>query len=152
MTGHIENAIHDIAADEVTLWRHYNQKGHFPPIQEDHFNADLGFSVFRTPYGTVYHATRSCTQLQGLRTGHAREFQWCELCSEVGMRTRGRPIPGSPLQLLTTGQTLHTDPRCPRNQSARKFRGCLFCTKFPGKGSLSIGSWMTADESSKGEC
>ena len=34
------------------------------------------------------------------------------------MRTRGRPIPGSPLLLRMGDQTVHTDRRCPRARDA----------------------------------
>ena len=128
----IQAALHDIAVEEVELWRHCRQHGQFPPDQEDFSGMGLGFQVYRTPCGTVYHSTRLCTQLQGPRTGHAREFTWCELWKEVGLRPRGRPPSGSPLMLLTSGQTLHTDPRCPRNQSTHEFRWCMYCTDFDG--------------------
>ena len=130
LAGRIEQAIQQIAMDEVALWEHYRRNGHFPPAQEDHSAAELGFDVYRTPYGTVYHSTRACTQLQGPRTGFARQFLWCELCKEVAMRTRGRPPSGAPLLLLTSGQTLHTDSRCPRSQNTTGFRGCFYCTEF----------------------
>ena len=119
-------------AEEVELWREYGRIGRFPYVNENHQDADLGFDVFRTPCGTVYHSTRACTQLKGPRTGFARKFSWFELCKEVGMRTRGRPPPGSPLLLLTSGQTLHTDARCPRTENTSEFRGCMYCTDFPG--------------------
>ena len=128
----IEAALHDIAVEEVELWRHYRQHGHFPPGRDDFSGVGLGFQVYRTPCGTVYHSTRFCTQLKGPRTGYPREFTWCELCREVGLRTRGRPPSGSPLMLLTSGQVLHTDPRCPRNQATHEFRGCMYCTDFDG--------------------
>ena len=132
MAERIEATIRTIAEEEVELWREYGRMGHFPYVNENHQDADLGFDVFRTPCGTVYHSTRACTELKGPRTGFARKFSWCELCKEVGMRTRGRPPPGSPLLLLTSGQTLHTDARCPRTENTSEFRGCMYCTDFPG--------------------
>ena len=132
MAERIQATIRTIAEEEVQLWREYRSTGHFPPINEDHQGADLGFDVFRTPCGTVYHSTRSCTQLKGPRTGFARKFEWCGLCKEVAMRTRGRPPPGSPLLLLTSGQTLHTDTRCPRTENVSEFRGCMYCTDYIG--------------------
>ena len=53
------------------------------------------------------------------------------------MRTRGRPIPGSPLLLLMGEQTVHTDRRCPRARDATEFRGCMYCTEYNGQGRLS---------------
>ena len=130
----IEAALNDIAEEEVQLWRDYRSMGRFPYVREDHQAADLGFDVFRTPSGTVYHSTRSCTQLRGPRTGFPRKFAsaWCELCKEVAMRTRGRPPCGHPLLLLTSGQILHTDSRCPRSENTHEFRGCMYCADFTG--------------------
>ena len=132
MTGRIETAIQDIAYEEATLWDHFGRQGDFPGVPEDHSRAELGFQVLRTPCGTVYHDTRGCTQLQGPRTGYARPFTWCALCREVAMRTRGRPIPGSPLLLRMGDQTVHTDRRCPRARDATELRGCMYCTEYNG--------------------
>ena len=132
MTGRIETAIQDIAYEEAALWDHFGRQGDFPGVPEDHSRAELGFQVLRTPCGTVYHDTRGCTQLQGPRTGYARPFTWCALCREVAMRTRGRPIPGSPLLLRMGDQTVHTDRRCPRARDATELRGCMYCTEYNG--------------------
>ena len=71
-------------------------------------------------------------------TGFARKYTWCELCKEVAMRTR-RPPPGSPLLLLTSGQILHTDTRCPRTEKVTvSFAGaCIALILQDRKGSLS---------------
>lgn len=88
MTERIVAAIRDIEQEEAQLWRDYKRMGRFPYFSENHQTAELGFDVFRTPCGKVYQSSRTCTQLQGPRTGFARKFQWCELCKEVAMRTQ----------------------------------------------------------------
>ena len=54
------------------------------------------------------------------------------------MRTR-RPPPGSPLLLLTSGQILHIDTRCPRTEKVTvSFAGaCIALILQDRKGSLS---------------
>ena len=64
MAERIQATIRTIAEEEVQLWRDHRSTGRFPYTNEDHQGADLGFDVFRTPCGTVYHSTRACTQLK----------------------------------------------------------------------------------------
>ena len=95
LRGRIETTIQDIALEEAALWDHFGRQGYFPEVPEDHSRAELGFQVFRTPCGTVYHDTHGCTQLQGARTGYARQFTWCASCREVSMS----PVEGQFLEV-----------------------------------------------------
>jgi hypothetical protein len=123
MAAGIETAIREIALDDEIV--------NFPRHQKITAEQNLDSRC------SEHRSSRGCTQLQGPRTGYARQFAWCTLCKEVAMRTRGRPIPGSPLLLLMSGQTVHTDPSCPRTENSREFRRCMYCTEYNGYGSLS---------------
>ena len=111
----IEAALRDIAQEEAEL-----------------SNEGLGFTVYRTRYGQLYHSSLTCCHLQGARVSLPREFKWCQPCRGVALQTRGIPIPGSPLYLSVSGEAAHTDERCPWINNMKQPPFCLTCREREG--------------------
>lgn len=128
LADRIEETIRNIEEEEADMWQEINRTrglpDHFEPLQGEN-----PFLVLTTRYGSVYHNTYQCNYLTAPRTGAARVSNWCHLCMNVAMRTRGRPPPGVTVWMHHTGTDFHTDRRCPRSMDSRTMNLCTFCNR-----------------------
>eukprot|EP00438_Fugacium_kawagutii_P026560 Skav206294 [mRNA] locus=scaffold3268:30491:38245:+ [translate_table: standard] len=122
----IEEAIRNIERDEQLLWEEINRTGQLPN-GEDMIQGENPFVVLTTRFGSVYHSSHECSYLRAVRTGAARTSNWCHLCMNVAMKTRGRPPRGVIISMHEWGSDFHTSPSCPRARNSRDVSYCTTC-------------------------
>ena len=131
----INEIMEQIGREEDDLWAHerveYWAQERVAPLPdsegEENFEERVGFRVLRTAFGVVYHLQPNCSYLQNPKVGVPREYKWCGTCMRIALQTRGRPPPGCSLFLQDSGNTFHSDQRCPRNEGTKLVRCCLKC-------------------------
>ena len=89
----------------------------------------LGFPVYITRHGQVYHINTGCNYLTAAHVGPARFSNWCPTCRRISENVRGRPPPGVILYIDHWGAPVHTDFQCPRRRTTNEYRACQQCMR-----------------------
>jgi hypothetical protein len=115
--------------DERQIRRELNTKGSPLWVESDEEKPEtkIGFKVFFTQFGAVFHSNPNCGHLHGPKIGPHYEAQWCELCKKEAERLNQAPLPKKGILLGKSVKIFHTNHRCPKGRLTEMTALCKSC-------------------------